>query len=417
MLEVKGFRAFRFSPEKVGTLDNVITPPYDVISPDERRAFTQRSPQSMAHLLLPEAAEGVDRYERAGRLLDSWIADGFVRQDPEESIYLHEQQFTGLDGAQYVRRGFMAVTRLPEADEKLVLGHERTFSKPIEDRLFLTEATRANLGVIFVLYADPDNSLAAHVAPHYEAAPESEAAVPDGTTVRLWRAPCDAFMKDFFQDKKLYIADGHHRFETAITYRDRMRARMGADGKGLYDYTLMGFVSFSDPGLKIYPPHRLLDPPPGFDAGEFLSALEKWFDVMPAGDDLEEGVRTAANCVLGLALNGTGRYLLKLKSVDRAAFLGDDKAPAWRDLDVAVLHRGIIERILGLPEDTQLTYERSASVALEKVRSGEKGLAFLLKAVRPEQVQACAQAKEPMPQKSTYFFPKIPSGAVIYRMA
>ncbi len=230
--------------------------------------------------------------------------------------------------------------------------------------------------------------------------------------------PDDPRVGEFLRDKTLYIADGHHRFQTARTYRDRMRAANPGAGPQPYDFVMMGFVAFEDPGLKIYPPHRVLAAPDGFDAARFLQALEAWFEVAPlrAEDALPERVEAAPEgCVIGLALP-EGAYLLTLRDIDRAAFLGSDRAPAWRELDVAVLHRGVIERILGLPADAQFSYEKNARAAVEAVAGGEAGLAFLLRATRAEQIRACAEAGEPMPQKSTYFFPKLPSGGVLYRL-
>ena len=237
-----------------------------------------------------------------------------------------------------------------------------------------------------------------------------------GATQGLWRVPADARVTEFFRDKKLYIADGHHRFETARAYRDTMRQEASGTAPQPYDYVLMGFVSFQDPGLLIYPPHRLVETPDGFEAGPFLTALEPWFEVTSVDAGLVERVEAASGCAIGVAIRDAGHFLLTLRDIDRVELLGNDRQPAWRELDVAVLHRGIIERLLGLDEGTQLVYEGSADRAVGAVARGEKGLAFILKAVRPSQLRACAEAGEPMPPKSTYFFPKLPSGLVIHRL-
>ncbi len=416
MLEVKGFHGFRFAAEKVGTLDDVLTPPWDVITPEDRRVLIERSPYNMAHVLLPDAEGGRTRYKAAGRDLESWITDGALRQDQSDSFYLLEQEFADLDGYIHTRRGFFGVTRLPEPGQRLVLGHERTFSGPTEDRLRLIEATRANLGPVFVLYADPENELGPFLDQTEQGPPNDEVQTYDGVIQRIWQVPHDDAVTAFFRDKKLYIADGHHRFHTAGVYRDAMRARELPDGPRPYDYVLMGFVALTDPGLQIYPPHRLAPIPEDFRASTFLADLKRWFEVRSVEEDFPSRVKAQSGCTIGVAINGIGDYLLTLRDIDRTKMLGEDHGPAWRNLDVVVLHRGIIEGILGFPEDTQFVYEHDAGKALQAIRRGDYGLAFLLKAVQSEEVCACAEAGDPMPQKSTYFSPKLPSGAVIHRL-
>jgi len=417
MLEVKGFRGIRFNPTAVGPLDRVVTPPFDVIGPQEREMLAARSPYNMVHLILPEEEDGTDRYTAAARKFDAWMAQGVFRQDGDDGFYLLEQRFRGPDGQERVRRGFFAVTRLPEEGEDLVLGHERTFRHKIEDRLQLTAATRANLGAVFVLYGDPGKELAPFLD-QMGARPEDDAFETfEGTRNRLWRVPADPAVTAFFRDKKLYIADGHHRYRTAWEYRAEMRERERPDGPREYDYVLMGFIALDDPGLAIYSPHRVLDVPDGFDPEAFLASLKPWFEVEKVADGrLLERVEAEDGCALGVVIRGDGRYLLRLREIDRTEFLGSDHGEAWRDLDMAILHRGIIERVLGIREGSEFVYEPDAAKAVALIDSGEKGLAFLLKPTRPEQVCACAEAHEPMPQKATYFFPKLPSGGVIHRL-
>jgi uncharacterized protein (DUF1015 family) len=243
----------------------------------------------------------------------------------------------------------------------------------------------------------------------------------DGVTQKLWRVPNNAALSSFMLDRRLYIADGHHRYRTACAYRDLMRersknSRPTAGALPHYEYILLGFVSLSDPGLTICPTHRLMSMPRGLNPERFLADLRRGFDVTPADDRVIESLNVTPGCALAVVIHGAGVYLLTLKDIDRVAFLGEDHGPAWRDLDVAVLHRGIIETILGLPAETKFVYEHDASTVLSAVRSGEYGMGFLLKATPPEQIQACAEAGESMPHKSTYFFPKLPSGAVIHRL-
>lgn len=417
MLHVKGFRGLRFNPAKAGNLDQIITPPYDVITPEERAKLAGQSAHNMVHLILPAEKPGQTRYEAAACDLDTWIEAGSVVQDETPSLYLIRQQFTDLHGQPQTRRGFFAAVKLPEANEQYVLGHERTFSKPIEDRLKLTAATRANLGAIFVLYADQEKTLAPLYAPIDARPCDYSATTMDGVTQEFWRIDGDDAVPAFFEGKTLYIADGHHRFQTACTYRDAQRAAAQDKGTQPYDYVLMGFVDVDDAGLEIYPTHRIVAKPADFGAKAFLDKLRIYFDVTEAGGDLPARVADSeAACALGAAIPGAGNYLLTLRDIDRTELLGEDRGPAWCDLDVAVLHRGILDRMLGLPEGTEFRYEKSAARAMERVQENDTDLAFILRSTRADQIRACAEAREPMPQKSTYFYPKLPSGGVIHRL-
>ncbi len=417
MLEIRGMRGLRYNAEKVGGLGQVVTPPYDVISPEERAALAETSPYNMVHLLLPTGKNGGSPYEDAAERLRSWQDEGVLFQDDAESLYLVEQSFNAPDGRPYVRRGFFAATRIPEDDEDVVLGHERTFDKPVEDRLALTEATQANLGAVFVLYSDVEGVLHRLFQEAENRAPEGEARTIDGVVQRVWRVPYTEDVGAFFRDKRLYIADGHHRFLTAKMYRDRMRAAGHAPGPHPWEYVMMAFVAFEDPGLNVYPTHRVVPPLDNFDPAAFLRDLAEWFEVTPIPEGIAERVAAdSGSCTFGLVLRGHGTYLLQLRDIDRTALLGDDHGPAWRDLDVAVLHRGIFERILGLPAGHRYTYEKEAANAIEAIERGIGSMAFLMRAPSAAQVRACAEAAERMPQKATYFFPKIASGLVMHKI-
>lgn len=416
MLEIKPFCGLRFDPAVTGCLDAVITPPYDVITPEERDRLAAGSPWNMTHVILPKAGpEGGSPYDSAARTLAKWKSDNGLRRDDTPSYYLLRQTFTDLDGQTQVRRAFFAAVKLPEAGERHILGHERTFDKPVEDRLLLTRATRTSLGAVFVLYSDPEARLAAFLGQMDARPADLTATTFEGVRQELWRVAEDPAVAPFFPGHTLYIADGHHRFRTACTYRDEIRAREGADG-GLkpYDYALMGFVAFEDPGLQVYAAHRVVKEC-AMDHEQVMAALAPWFDAAPAKGDLAARVKDAPDDgVFGLVTRDHGQWLLTFKGPDRAALLGDDRAKAWRDLDVALLHRGIFERILGQPEGAEYGYEKFASGAVAAVREGGAPMAFLLRATRADQIRACAEAGEPMPQKSTYFFPKLCTGAVMY---
>lgn len=414
MSEVRGFRAFRFNPAVVGNLDDVVTPPFDVITEEERVMLAARSPYNYTHVILPQDKGGTSKYDVAASTLNDWVAAGALKQDDADSFYLLEQTFVALDGETRVRRGFFGIAKVPEPGEDTVLGHERTFEWKVTDRLALTEATRANLGAVFVLYRDDKRQLKPFLSQMDQRPPDLVARTFEGVTQRVWRVKADPAVTAFFAGKRLYIADGHHRYRTAHTYRDKMRLAEKPDGPRPYDYVLMGFVALDDPGLFVYPAHRVVDLPEGFDEQKFLRGVGPWFDVLAVDDNLIEHVRDEEECAIGLALRGGKRYVLRLREIDRTDLLGIEHGPEWRDLDVSVLHGGILERFLHFAPDALHLYEKDPAVAISMVESGKKGAAFILRNMQPAQVCACAEAHESMPQKATYFFPKLPSGAAIY---
>ncbi|MDZ4858947.1 MAG: DUF1015 domain-containing protein [Candidatus Hydrogenedentes bacterium] len=455
MAEVRGFRAFRFDKAVVGNLDNAITPPFDVISDEEREILAARGPHNYVHVILPHDRDGQSKYEVAADIFEKWIADGALKQDDADSFYLLEQTFTGLDGQEHVRRGFLGVAKIPEPGEDTVLGHERTFDWKVTDRLALTGTTKANLGAVFVLYEDEQHALANFLGQMEKREPDMVATTIDGVKQRVWRVAADSAVTKFFDGKKLYIADGHHRYRTAHTYRDKMRLAergniplnppskgdlrgneptskgelSGAQGESRggdpvskgdsiprYEYVLMGFISLDDPGLFVYPAHRVVDAPAGFNEAQFLKSLEPWFEVLPVDGDLNAHVQDELDSAIGVAFKSGKHYVLRLREIDRTALLGAEHGPAWRALDVAVLHGGILERILNYAPDAQHIYEKDPRVALDLVASGKKDMTFILRNMQPEQVCACAEARESMPQKATYFFPKLPSGAAIHML-
>ena len=411
MLEVHAFGGLRFDGSRVD-FNEVVTPPFDVISPTERSVLAALSPYNMVHLILPETAEGGDKYAAAAGHLAAWRAEGVLRQDSEPGYYYLEQRFRDDHGRERLRRAFYGLVKIPEDGEETVLGHERTFPHKIQDRLALTRATHTQFGGIFVLYDDPEHVVMEALSSGRNETADVAAQTIDGAEQSLWRVPANDVVADFFRDKHLYIADGHHRFATARAYRDEQRAKGAAPG-GPWEYVMFGFVALDDPGLLIYPAHRVISLPESVSGTTLREKLAPYFDVAPARNGLMQEVKDSAGCAIGLVLKDE-KFVLRLKDMDRAAFLGADHGPAWRDLDVSVLHRGIFEKVLGLGADAELVYEPQADRAVAYCERGEKDACFLLKGVTPEQLRACAEAREFMPQKATYLYPKLPTGAVFY---
>ncbi|HPX86846.1 MAG TPA: DUF1015 domain-containing protein [Candidatus Hydrogenedentes bacterium] len=419
MVDVCSFKALRFNTEITGCPDAVLTPPYDVIDAEARERLGASGPFNMTHLMLPKAQGGRNAYDTAAALLKQWRESGALVCDDTPGIYLLRQKFLDDTGMMRIRKVFFALIRIPEADEKSILGHERTFDKPVEDRLMLTRAVKANLEPIFVMYSDPDQTLTTDLFRVMDAeAPLFAARTSDGVVQELWRSDYPDALQAHLKDQVLYIADGHHRFKTACTYRDEQRAAAGDTGftGKAYDFVLAGFVAFEDPGLCIFPTHRYLPADFTFGDDELLEKLKTWFDCDRLADEDAPEKALALNpgaCRFVLYAGKKKAWLLTLKEDKREALVGTDRHAAWRDLDVAVLHRGIFSHILHLPDSVPYGYGQHAEAVIKEVDEGKASVAFLLRATLSRQVRACAEAFEPMPQKTTFYFPKLPSGAVL----
>jgi uncharacterized protein (DUF1015 family) len=416
MADVQPLRALHFDPAKVGSLQDVVAPPYDVIDPDQRAALLARSPYNVVAIDLPEAVdEGDDPYARAADLLEQWRSDGAIVRDDEPAIWALVQDFTGPDGTAHTRHGLFARVRVEEYGPGRIRPHERTHPGPREDRLRLTRATQANLSPIFSLYSDPEGAARGAVDRATRESPLGEATDADGTTSRLWRVAepeAIATVQRTLEDAELLIADGHHRYETARVYADEV----GGDGE--HRYVLMCLVALEDPGLAIFPTHRLIRDTTSHTQEALAGALRESFEITPIehselrppdGDGpLEMGYIDAH-------FKRAFRLTLKDQAIaDRAL---DGQPEPYRRLDTAILEALILKGPLGLTDDDidhmrGLGYARSDAEALELVLSAAYDAAFFLRPTPVEQVQEIAAAGINMPPKTTYFFPKIPTGLV-----
>jgi uncharacterized protein (DUF1015 family) len=439
MAEIIPFRALRYSPQVVPDLAAVVTPPYDVISPAARERFLARHPHNFVRLILPpsdpEAAARGERYATASRTWAAWRRDGILRRDPAPAVYLYQQTFS-LGGAQRSRRGLLAPVRLHPYADRVIYPHERTFARVKDDRLALMRACPANLEAILGFAPGPNPAVTEILDRHAETAPVVHVLDEDGVSHRLWvaEAPAEiASLQAALRDRPIVIADGHHRYETALNFRNERRAALAhppeTDHPSPEDHVLMHVVHEDDPGLVILPTHRLIRRPTR--SGEaVIAALGAVFriDRRPLSADqplasLRQGLADLAGRRGGgiaCALYAGGSELLILELADPAArqtLLAEGHAPSYANLDVAVLHRALIEKILGMPPggptDDSLQYTRDESAALDAVREGAAHLALFLNPPRVEEVRAVAMAGERMPQKSTYFYPKVLSGLVI----
>jgi len=410
----------------VGDLASVLCPPYDVIGDEERRELEARHPENVVRLELPRGMDDT-RYTAAARLLGSWTAEGILRPDAREAFYLYEQQF-GYGGQRYTRRGFFAAVRLEPFERRVVLPHEKTLSAPKEDRRRLLKATRTQISPVFGLYRDAGGAARAIIDEAADAAAAIDATTADGVRHRLWPMTSAAALDGLrllLADKQILIADGHHRYETMLGLAPEMRPIDVAAGAAASDFVMMFLARAEDPGLLVLPTHRLVNDLPDFSFDGLLAAVGAAFDVEHGNEttaqQIEERLtRDGANRVV-FAVRAPGRpstVWLSLKPILDLSALGP---PALRNLDVTVLHGIILGPLLAidaeaLARQSFLTYTHDTAEALARVDRGEVQAAFFMNPTKVEQVLAACEAGFVLPQKSTYFLPKLATGLVMYRL-
>jgi uncharacterized protein (DUF1015 family) len=411
MADVQPLRALHYDLSVVGALADVVAPPYDVIDASQRAALIARSPFNVVAVDLPVGDP--DPYTVARELFESWQLQGALVRDGEPAVWAHTQDYAGPEGHTLTRRGFFCRVRIEDYGAGRVRPHERTHPGPKEDRLRLTRATRANVSPIFSLYSDPTHAAWDALAPAAERAPWGEVADSDGTVHRLWRVSGPATISAVqaaTRDAELLIADGHHRYETMQAYAQEI------GGEGDHRYILMCLVALEDPGLTVFPTHRLVR---GLDDARrqaLTQALQRDFKrrevpigelAPPAGDGpLELGYIDDRD-------ERSYRLTLNDQAIADAALKG--RSEAYRRLDTGVLETLLLKGALGLSDEdishfNGLFYARDAAEALAMVRSGEYEAAFLMRPTPVAQVRDVAAAGENMPPKSTYFFPKLLTG-------
>jgi uncharacterized protein (DUF1015 family) len=412
MADVQPLRALHYDLTRTGGLQPVAAPPYDVIDEPERAALLDRSPYNAVEIDLPRDPDGRDPYDYAARTLDAWREDGVLVRDDEPALWALEQDYTGPDGRRRTRRGFFARVRVEDYGPGRIRPHERTHPGPKEDRLRLTRATGANLSPIFSLYDDPAGAAWGALAPHVSGEPWGQVGDEDGTVHRLWRVADPAAIQavhDALAGTELLIADGHHRYETA-------RVHAQETGDPAAGWVLMCLVALQDPGLTVFPTHRLLD---GLDEARRV-ALRRVLDDSFTASEVEPGELeppTQDGPVQLGYLDAVERRPLRLTLSDPEAVAQalPDKPQAYRELDTAVLEALVLRGALGMSEDdishlNGLDYARDTAQARARVELGEADAAFFTAAIPVERVRAVAAAGESMPPKSTYFFPKVLTG-------
>jgi uncharacterized protein (DUF1015 family) len=411
MAEIEPLRALHYDLTKTGGLQDVVAPPYDVIDAEQRAELEARSPYNVVRIDLPV---GDDPYGAAARQLAGWRDEGVIVQDPEPALWALEQDYTGPDGQARTRRGFLARVRVEEYGAGRIRPHERTHPGPKEDRLKLTRATQANLSPIFSLFSDPDGNAWRALEPATAQARWGETTDEDGTVNRIWRMTdphAITTVQGAVQGVELLIADGHHRYETARVYAEEI------GGEGEHRYVLMCLVALEDPGLTVFPTHRLLKDLKPEQHEALANALRRDFEIHELGSPQELAPEYSPDRVtlgyIDAHFRRPFRVTLKDQAIADAAL--PEHAEPYRRLDTAVLEALILKGTLGMSDEdidhlTGLGYARSFDEALGLVNQGEYDAAFFMAPTPVQQVQAVAASGESMPPKSTYFFPKVPTG-------
>jgi len=409
LAQIYPFHPLRYSAQ-AGPLENLVTQPYDKISPAMRTRYLSLSPYNLVRVILGERSladsDSDNVYTRAAKHLNDWIAAGVLARDPEPGIYPYFHEFTVPDtGERLIRKGFIALGKIEDYSANVVHRHEQTLSGPKKDRLELLRHTHAHFGQLFMLYPDPAGAIDALLDEAAATAPLAEVTDEYGAVHRVWKITDAARIQELMADKKLLIADGHHRYETALAFRNENPELPGADR------VMMTFVNMHSDGLKILATHRVVNgiPAQGFPedflkkAGELFNVSEiKSIDELKA-DWENSGDRT----IIGAAI---GDRLFRL----------EDKT-ARNELDVRILHERLLGQVLGIGEEAvrdekHLHYVRGLDAAIDEARKGEAQVAFLLKPTSVQQVADTSFAGGVMPQKSTDFYPKLLSGLAIYKL-
>jgi uncharacterized protein (DUF1015 family) len=429
MAEIRAFRGYRYDLGRVGSLADVVAPPYDVIGPDQQQALYERSPYNVIRLILnkeqPTDTAADNRYTRAAESLRSWLADDVVLQDSARSLYAYTQEFEA-EGKAYSRRGFLARVRLEPFGSGRIFAHEETMPGPKADRLKLFHATGMNLSPVFGIYPDPDDAVRQALDAATARALPLQATDHLGVVSKLWPVSDQhvvSTVTGLLGPKPVFIADGHHRYETGLRYLEEKRASGEVrDDEAPANFILMMLVSMNDPGLIILPTHRLVSAIPDLRSDQLATILKPYFQVEKVGEG-EQGARDAWELIEGeghQGLLGFGTVAdgiwqtARLLKTEAMAQLASTHSAAWRSLAVSVLHVLALDHLLApaLSAKPECKYVHLLSEVQAATAAKECRLAVLVPPATMSDVQHIAGNLEKMPPKSTYFYPKLLSGLV-----
>lgn len=427
---VRPFRARVYRHEPGADLSAFTAPPYDVVTPERRAELLAAEPHNVVALELPEGpldpAVPGNRYENGRATWQAWHEEGILVEDDSPAVYVVEQSWE-YEGRHIRRRGFVAAVRLHPFSDGVVLPHERTLAKALSDRLDLTRSTAANLSQVFGLYSDPAGETDGIFDAQIATDPMFTATDAEGVLSKVWaiRDPATiGTVAEIIGDRPVFIADGHHRYTTALAYRDERRAADAAAGLTPvdpdYDFVMMTLVNMDDPELLVLPTHRLARSVGTFDAPAFWTAMERHFDITdPVGSPSAGVGETARTTFLVRTADGTTKVATLREGVDAAEAIPGDHSDHWKRLDVTVLQELVLNPLFGIDADDPATLDRLsfAKDANEALKVANADAAFLVAPTRMDQLRAVALSGETMPQKSTYFYPKLLSGLLLRSLA
>jgi len=408
-VHIRPVAGYRFRGGANRDASRVVAPPYDQITDELQARLYAMSAWNIVRVSYPRAEADADRYRAARRTLDAWLADGVWAREAEAAIYPYQQTYT-VAGRPVTRTGFIALGEVRDYAAGVVLPHERTHAGPKRDRMALLEATGADVGLLFMLVSDPAGDLRHATVPAGE--PIAEARDLKGEVHRLWRITDPAALaraQALMAPRPVLIADGHHRYETAVEYARRHPAARDK---------LMAFFALEAPGLTILPNHRLVHDVEGFDFGALLRAAGRWFDVTPLGDPFAFRPEHRAIGVV----SGRDAAVLRLRADGLDAIKWPDgTSRAWRELAVSILHEGVLRPLLDITDakldaKTHVDYTADQAEAVRLARAGRCQAAFLIAPTTPEELWAVVRGGELLPQKSTHFYPKLLDGLVFHRL-
>jgi len=438
MIEVSPFRGICYNQGIVGDLARVLCPPYDVITPEQQKLYYEKSNYNAIRLEFPEPTG--DSYQRAAITFQQWLKHGVLQLDSASSFYLHAHRFE-YSGAEKVRRGLIAHVKL-EPWGSGIYPHEETFSKAKSDRLQLMRACRANFSPLLSLYHDSERKIASMLSEASRARPIIETSVlslaarggqdKGGEAHTLWAITNPEIKRElsrFLSSQPLYIADGHHRYETALAYQQgraqeqadsldssviASEAKQSLTGKGAFNYVMMELVDFSDPGLVVLPLHRLVRGIAPSILGGLEDQLRNFFVLESVPLKAGDCQLPTDSCLGILGLQPGSLVILKRRQdISLEAMMPGNRSQAYREFDVSILNHIILDAVLSVAKDLDVAYNVDSKEAHQQIKEGKYQLAFLLNPPQPGMVKAVADAKDRMPGKSTYFYPKLPAGLII----
>ena len=426
MAEIKAFKGLRYT-EKAGDINEIVCPPYDIISEQQRMEYLKTNENNIIRLELPK---GENSYQVAGETLKKWLNDGILAKDDKESIYVYEMDFSAKNKKGIKVKGFISLVKLEEFSKGIVLPHEETLSKAKTDRFNLMSETFCNFSQIYSLYMDEDNSTFSLIDSASKGEPTSKITDADGVIHSLWCVTDEEIISKVsrkFDDKKLYIADGHHRYETALNFHKHLCETGVSTAESQSGYVCMMLVNMENDGLVVFPTHRIVRDLENFDKNALLEKCSEYFEITDEND-----IYTAEQKLDELYIKGEKAFalytgnkaykLLVLKDKEIIKSFLPEMSDAYCGLDVSVLHSLVLERIFGIDKENManqknLTYTKILDEAISSVDEGKANCSFILNPTRVSEIRDVALANEKMPQKSTYFYPKLITGLVMNNFA